>query len=1006
MESLSIRLLGELELGDGRTRLPPSRRTRALLAYLTVERRAHSRERLCDLFWSNPSDPRAALRWSLSKLRAVLPLETVGDHVQLSDRVVSDLAQVERALNVPLSKVETSVLLETAGLFRGAPLEGLDVRDCFQFQEWLLLTRERWRERELALLAELVSRLRANQPEQALSYARKRVTLDPLVEAGHVTVVELLGGAGRTKEAIGHFERCKRMLASELGAERWPALEQARAALHTANSVEHGSAPPTAAEPAPPRSVGDWVGREAELATLSLTLERGGVVLILGEPGIGKSRLLQAGAEAANSARVVVLRGRAFEAEMIRPYGAVIDALRSIPLLRFPPEDVAHLAPLLPDLGNVKRPRHLDRERLFDGVLSFLRTLCRSGGRVALVLDDVQWLDAASAALVHFLARVAEPGLAIALAAREGELEDNPPVWRLARSLRRDQALREISLTGLLSAETQALLRSFGARVDARLIHEVAGGNPLFALEIADAVAGGLAASELPSTLLGLLGERLERLDERARTLLPWAATLGHSFALETLGAVSGSGPEELLRGVEELERRGVLKVAAAGPSQFGYDFVHDLVRRAAYQTLSEPRRRLCHARAAQVLWEQVERDASLGSDVAHHAALAGNHALAARACAQAGERCLRLFAYAEALELSQRGRRHVAQLLAKERRALEIPLLELQVHADAPAKSDDLDATLTATLSEADAAGERESVVAAARVLALLRYYRGDLPGAGDVSRTAADAVCKDDDPQVVAGELAHSSRCLTLVGRIEESRALLEEALEVGQKHGVLPIELPFAQATLAQFDGQLESARELFEQTADSARRTEDHWRGCEALGRLVMIALEMGQLLSARELAARLAALAERMEKDGAERRFAEALTALIDLGLQAASASAVDTQPVERALERLRAIDTKAFLVFVVSALAEIELGLKQPEAAKAHAAEAAQLARKIKNRSDLAVATALAADAFRALNDEPRARAVLEDARAELGDGEEISARARHFLARARTLRS
>jgi DNA-binding SARP family transcriptional activator/tetratricopeptide (TPR) repeat protein len=1005
MESLSIRLLGELELSCEKSKLPPSRRTRALLAYLTAERKAHSRERLCDLFWSGPSDPRAALRWSLSKLRAVLPLETHGEHVQLSEHVVSDLGLVERALGASVSNVETSVLVESARLFRGEPLEGLDVRDCFQFQEWLLLTREHWRAKELALLSELVSRLRASEPEQALAYARKRVAVDPLIEAGHVTVVELLGAVGRTKEAIAHFERCRRMLGSELGATHWPALEHARAALRAQNSVEASSLPP-APEVAPQRGACDWVGRQAELSLLAQTLSSGGVALVLGEPGIGKSRLLQAGAQAAGDAKTIVLRGRAFEAEMIRPYGAVIDALRSIPLLRFPRQDVAHLAPLLPDLASSTTPQNEGRERLFDGVLSFLRTLCRAESRVALVLDDVQWLDDASAALVHFLARVSQPGLAIALGARDGELEDNPPVLRLVRSLRRDKSLNEIQLLPLSSEETGTLLRSFGPSLDAPLIHQLSDGNPLFALELADAVGRGLAPSELPGTLLGLLSERLDRLDERARSLLPWAAVLGHSFALETLGAVSGNGPEELLRGVEELERRGVLKVAAAGSSQFGYDFVHDLVRRAAYQGLSEPRRRLCHARAAQVLWELVERDAGLGSDVAHHAALAGNHALAARACAQAGERCLRMFAYAEALELAHRGRRHTAQLPFKQRRALEIPLLELQVHVELPAQHDDLDAALSTSLSEADADGDRESIVAAATALAVLRYYRGDLPGAGDISLRAADAVREGEDPHLTANELAQSARCLTLVGRIQESRALLVEAIDVGQKHGVVPIELPFAQATLAQFDGQLESARELFQKTAETAQRSEDHWRGYEALARLTMIALETKQLARAQELVAQLGALAERMEKDGAERRFAGALSALIELRLAAIGGKTpLDTAAIEHELARLRAIDTKAFLVFSLSALAELELELKRPQAAKAHASEAAVLARKIKSRSDFVVATVLTIDACRAQDDALSAKAVLEAAQAELEAGEEISARARHFLTRSKALR-
>jgi DNA-binding SARP family transcriptional activator len=1005
MESLSIRLLGELVLSEGQSRLPPSRRTRALLAYLTVERRAHSRQRLCDLFWSGPHDPRAALRWSLSKLRSVLPIETAGEHVQVGEALLSDTSSVQRLLLPGVASVTTSELVQVAQLFRGEPLEGLDIRDCFQFQEWLVATREHWRARQLAVLDELVTRLRSSEPEQALIHARKRLAVDPLTEAGHVTIVQLLARVGRVKEAIGHFERCKHMLESELGAQRWPALEQARAALNLSvgSSAETGSAPPSAlVDPAPDRSrsAGAWVGRDAELDLLTQTLSSGGVALVLGEPGIGKSRLLQASGERASAAGVVVLRGRAFEAEMIRPYGAVVDALRSIPLLRFPAETTAHLAPLVPELSRQQSQQGFDRERLFDGVLSFAHALAKTGQRIALVLDDVQWLDDASAALVHFLARADEPFLAIALGARAGELQDNPPILRLVRSLRRDNALREIALAPLSLAETRALLQAFGPAADPAVIHEVAGGNPLFALELAHAGASGHAPGQLPDTLLGLLGERLERLDERARGLVPWAATLGHSFALETLGAVSGASPEELLRGVEELERRGVLKVAAAGVSQFGYDFAHDLVRRAAYHALSEPRRRLCHARAAAVLWSQVETDATLASDVAHHAALAGDHTLTARACAYAGARCLRLFAYAEALELVKLGRRHVTLLPGGERRALEIPLLQLLVHAAAPAQHDEIDARLSSVLAEARAAGERSSVVNAAKALAVLRYYRGDLPGAGDVTVTAANAVRDSADPHEVANELAQSARCLTLVGRIEESRELLGEALEVSQKGGVFPIELPFAQATLAHFEGELGRARELFEKTVEAARRFDDHWRGAEALGRLVMIAVEQDQLERARSVASELASLADRMEKDGAEQRFAEALIALIDL--RAAPAPAPATLTLERAIDRLRDIDTKAFLVYSLLALAEVELGLARYTNAEAHATEAAALARRIKSPSDLSVATALVAQSFRARGDEPGARQVLADASSELSSGEEVSARARLYLARAK----
>jgi hypothetical protein len=193
-------------------------------------------------------------------------------------------------------------------------------------------------------------------------------------------------------------------------------------------------------------------------------------------------------------------------------------------------------------------------------------------------------------------------------------------------------------------------------------------------------------------------------------------------------------------------------------------------------------------------------------------------------------------------------------------------------------------------------------------------------------------------------------------------------------------------------------------LFRATLAAARRFEDHWRGAEALARLVMIALERDDLDAAAGLALELAVLAERIDRDGAELFFAKALSALVELRASVRAGSRPETAPLLQAIERLRAIDTKAFLVFSLNALAEVELGARLPDAAETHATEAAALARRIKNRSELAVATSLVARSWRLRGDEPRARAVIAEATAELTSDEEISSRARRYLAQAKGL--
>src|SRR5262249_39481187 len=149
--------------------------------------------------------------------------------------------------------------------------------------------------------------------------------------------------------------------------------------------------------------------------------------------------------------------------------------------------------------------------------------------------------------------------------------------------------------------------------------------HPLYALEIARAAAAGARPSD--ATLDDLIDERLARLDDGARDLLPWAAALGRTFAPEILADVTSSPSTTLLEALDTLERHGVVR-----PMGTTYDFAHDLLRRAAYQSLSEPRRRLVHLQIARVLQATRAGDETLSGEIAHHATLGGDDELAASA--------------------------------------------------------------------------------------------------------------------------------------------------------------------------------------------------------------------------------------------------------------------------------------------------------------------------------------------------------------------------------------
>jgi TolB-like protein/Flp pilus assembly protein TadD len=246
---LEIRVLGALEvIRDGMpAALPPSRKTRALLAYLALTRCPHRREQLCEMFWDVPDDPRGALRWSLSKIR---PL--VDEPAQ--PRLIADRQTVE--LRAEAAEIDffaarscaddkapaTGDLVRMVSCFRGPLLADLDLSEPSGFQTWLLGLREDARELQKRILGLLTARLAAN-PEAALPYARELVRADPLDEAAWAQLIDTLAQTGRTGEIKRQYEVGLRSL-REVGGGSGPLLRAWRAAQGT-------TAHPATREPSP-----------------------------------------------------------------------------------------------------------------------------------------------------------------------------------------------------------------------------------------------------------------------------------------------------------------------------------------------------------------------------------------------------------------------------------------------------------------------------------------------------------------------------------------------------------------------------------------------------------------------------------------------------------------------------------------------------------------------------------------------------------------------------------
>lgn len=659
------------------------------------------------------------------------------------------------------------------------------------------------------------------------------------------------------------------------------------------------------------------IGRETELAQIEALLQtrRAHIVVLTGDYGLGKSRLLTELAARVRARNITVLGVRAFEAEMGRPYGPWLDALRQLPGVS-----------LETLISNQK-----SRDSFFGTVSDLI------GAReCAVMFDDVQWLDASSAELLHYVARTnRERAVLFILAARGGELLDNEAALRVLRGLRREGMVDELELHLLTKEETLALVHAIDPHADAPRIFSESGGNPLFAIELARSRGDGTGG------ISRLIRDRVERLPEDAAEVLRWCAVLGLSFTMRHLEHAAGRAIEPLLRALDVLERHDFLR---AEPSRKDvYAFAHDVVRRAVYQELSEARRRLMHLRVAGVLEDAAE--------IAHHAALGGDLALAARSCVEAARRCLRLFAGAEADALARRGLQYAASLPERERVPLLLELHETRFAVRRPQHLDELAAEIE-TLAEQ--ALDLDLPTHARLGFQLLSYLRWEVGGSEDARRhmLRAELVSRTGDAKQRIVAMAEAARCLVLLERdLPRAEAMALEAAALSNRAGFEPFAIPDAVGMLRLHQRKFDEARAAFQHAFELARALRQHMPEFTALEHQVMTEIDAGAYARGALLAEQLIPLAQKL-REGSEVPIAYALAALCRY-----ASSGVDE--LDAHLERLRAVDAKQRLTYVLTRAADIDVARGEVAKAKTRAEEALRLAEILERPSDIARARAV-----------------------------------------------
>jgi DNA-binding SARP family transcriptional activator/predicted ATPase len=985
-----VRLLGGFSLTDDDRPLTDlmQGRSQLLLAYLALHRSTpQPRQRIAFQLWPDSTDAQARtnLRKALSQLRRSLP--HADELIQIDPKSLQwspmeewelDVAAFETAVQsaerAPDDATRQRFWEKAIQLYQGDLLPDCD-------DDWLVPERERLRQCYQRSLEQLTQLLEHQQNySTALPYAQQLIRLDSLNEAAYGTLMRLQYGAGDRANALQTYHQCMTVLRDELGVDPGVATRQLYEQLlhEAAIPASPTLATPSALPIATPHSASTppLVGRETEWTMIQQwsqpllppaqqtppnplgAASSAPILLLLGEPGIGKTRLLaelHATVQATNGLR---LWGCGFAAEMMRPYGIWIDALRSSPIAataNLPPE----LGFLLPELGQPEQTLP-DPSHLFDAVV---RSLLQWADQSPLLLlfDDIQWMDEASAALLHYVIRVLRHyPVQLACTARSGELAWNAAIANVLKALRREQRLHTLDLAPLNQAQTRELLCRSGTVETSELspswIDQVfadSGGNPLFALELARSRGDQSGSS---STLASLIGDRLQQLDDPARGILPWAAAMGRQFDLATIAKVADYPIPQLLAAIEALEQQTIICPNPSRSLGGGYIFTHDIVRQVVYDQLSGPRRQLMHQQIAHHRHQQVATNVEIASEVAHHAFLGGEYNLVADMAVMAAEQSLRLFAYTAAVDHARQGLQAAEQLDDPMRILRQARLLNLCALAGVQgATAAQFAEHAQHLMAEAQTYQLAEAETNAREALLILRFNQSDFDSVYRHTLQAATAN-RVANPAIVARTLAYSGCCLAEIGRdIPRAEALLLEAQSLAERVGLENFDIAAGLGLIQRHYGRYDEARSLIGQALQLIRAQQEHWRECIYLGYLAMTELEAGNPAAVLPHTMAMLAAADQIQGEGSEAEIAAALKALANYQLQMPSAP----EALAVAIVTLQRADAKRILAYILMMAAAVDLAEKRLSLACDRAQAALNNARAINHPSQIAFSWAL-----------------------------------------------
>ncbi len=840
MSVLFIQLLGAAQIKlNGKEITLTRRKSRALVYYLAAHDKPITRDHLLSIFWIDldRASAQQTLRTTLHGLRKSLgdSLIVDDDKLSLANDSQIDVRILESNYQLPITNLQPSIL----NLYQGDFLESFSLPDSPAFDDWVAVQREHYRRLAVRGFTALAKQHEVEKNyREAIDALSRALAFDPLQEDLQRDCIRLQYVAGDRAGAIRRYDTLRKLLDEEMGV---PPMAETRKLYDSiiSDDLKINDQRLKIAPYQQQTSIFNlqslpFTGRAAELQQLQRAEPRR-LILIEGEAGIGKTRLVE---EFIRGSNALALVGGARELESSLPYQPIIEALRTLPATSCDTlspsvpliwrEEISRIVPeIFP--GAIQRGvTPADESRLWESVNQLLIALAKQSP-IILFIDDLHWADQSTLALLGYLTRQTSAPIRLIAATRAAAPRSALGV--LIQSLTRENRITRLTPPRLSTEDIQSIAHHLSPQFAypfAEWLTRLSEGNPYVLAELVreareqkilqhDGVVNldALTQNLVPQSIYDLIAARLARLSDPARRVMDAAVAVGREFDFEIVARAAALSETAALDALDELRAATFVRPRADDSTGRLYIFDHTLSMEVAYREVGEMRHRLLHRRVAESL-EAIHRDRidSFAGLIASHFTEGDAPDRAALYALRAAQHAASLAAWKEAITFYEQALSAIRD--SRKRAEIYLGLGNAQfTSGNAAQASESFRAALTSAQSLNDAA--RES--AARQMLGQALLLQGRFAEAIALAQSSVSV-----ESEMLWG-IALSLEGADLIGADEHLQKA--ESLWTDRAPRSTLAQIRFERGSVAAQQGDLTRAVELYRHSLATAEESNEAW-----------------------------------------------------------------------------------------------------------------------------------------------------------------------------------